>query len=106
MRKIYMALAKYKINLLDEFEQRTDNWSFGDFDSRLSEIKKDSSYHDAKGIIIDAAKNGSWPNTVKRYLCTNYAVFGNVSSELNSTFSPIYSQMSDVEKDSWGFKKP
>jgi hypothetical protein len=101
-----MTLANYKIILLNEFEQRTDNWSFGDFENRLSEVRKNSSYHDAKGIIIDAAKNGSWPHTVKRYLCTNYAAFGNVSCELNSAFSQIYSQMSDSEKDSWGFKKP
>ncbi|MFN1652018.1 hypothetical protein [Vibrio rotiferianus] len=99
-----MALAQYKQRLLDEFEQRTDNWSCGQFESRLRELRKDTSYHDAKGIIIDAAKLGKWPNTVKRYLCTNYAAFGNVSSELNSTFSPIYAAMSESEKKSWGFK--
>ena len=73
-----MALAQYKQRLLDEFEQRTDDWSFGQFETRLKELRKDSSYHDAKGIIIDAAKLGKWPKAVKRYLCTNYAVFGNV----------------------------
>ncbi|HIF9481729.1 TPA: hypothetical protein ACX6SV_002087 [Photobacterium damselae] len=99
-----MALAQYKQRLLDEFEQRTDNWNYGQFESRLGELRKGTSYHDAKGIIIDAAKLGKWPNTVKRYLCTNYAVFGNVSSELNSTFSTIYDAMSDSEKKCWGFK--
>ena len=100
-----MKLAKYKQLILNEFEQRTDDWTFGQFDRRLGELKKDSNYQDAKIIIIEAAKLGKWPNTVKRYLCTNYAVFGNVSSELNSTFSPIYTAMSDSEKESWGFKK-
>ena len=100
-----MALAKYKQTLLNEFEQRTDNWSFGQFENRLRELRKGISYHDAKGIIIEAAKLGQWPNTVKRYLCTNYAAFGNVSSELNSTFSPIYMAMSNDEKKAWGFKE-
>ncbi|WP_050933439.1 hypothetical protein [Vibrio harveyi] len=99
-----MALAQYKQRLLDEFEQRTDEWSFGQFESRLRELRQGTSYHDAKGIIIDAAKLGKWPNTVKRYLCTNYAALGNVSSELNSTFSPIFAAMSDSEKKTWGFK--
>ncbi|WP_217906918.1 hypothetical protein [Photobacterium damselae] len=70
-----MALAQYKQRLLDEFEQRTDNWSFGQFESRLGELKKGTSYYDAKGIIIDAAKLGKWPNTVKRYLLYKLCCF-------------------------------
>lgn len=44
-------LAKYKTKLLDEFEQRNDDWTFGDFENRLKELKSNSSYHDAKTII-------------------------------------------------------
>ncbi|MCE7535641.1 hypothetical protein [Aliivibrio fischeri] len=99
-----MVLAKYKEQLLNEFEQRTDSWSFGTFESRLSELRKGTSYHDAKGIINDAHKLGLWPNTVKRYLFTNYSSFGNVSSELNRTFNEIYSGLSDHEKAFWGIK--
>ena len=42
-------MAQYKIKLLDEFENRADEWGFGDFERRLQELRKDASYHDAKG---------------------------------------------------------
>jgi len=95
-------IAKYKEQLLNEFESRSDEWTFGAFESRLSEIRKGTSYHDAKGIINDAHNSGKWPNTVKRYLLTNFKVFGNVSSELNSTFGEVYTSMSSQDKESWG----
>jgi hypothetical protein len=100
-----MPFAQYKEKLLDEFEARTDEWSFSDFETRLSEVKKGTNYQYAKGIINDAHKIGRWSNTVKRYLITNYNVFGNVSGEFNETFSQVLSSMSDSEKESWGIKK-
>lgn len=95
-------IAQYKEKLLNEFETRDDEWSFGTFEKRLGEIRKGTSYHDAKGIIIDAHNSGRWPNTVKRYLLTNYKAFGNVSSELNRVFNEIYNLMTPEEKKSWG----
>lgn len=99
-----MGMAQYKEKLLNEFEARTDEWSFADFERRLGEVKSGTSYQDAKGIINDAQKSGKWPITVKRYLLTNYKAFGNVSGELTNTFNQIYSSMSDSEKASWGIK--
>ena len=97
-------IAKYKEKLLNEFESRSDNWSFGEFEKRLGEIRKGTSYHDAKGIIIEAHKSGLWPNTVKRYLITNYKSFGSVSMEFSQVFREIYSSMSSKEKQSWGIE--
>ena len=97
-----MAMAQYKEKLLNEFEARSDEWTYGDFERRLGEVRKGASYHDAKGIINDAHKSGRWPNTVKRYLITNFKVHGNVSSEFNDTFNQIISLMSDTEKKSLG----
>jgi len=88
-------LAKYKVKLLDEFEQRTDSWSFGHFEQRLKELKKDSYYQDAKGIITDAHKAGKWEKTVKRYALSNYIAFGNSSL---SFFNEIWLKLSDEEK--------
>ncbi|EHK2867749.1 hypothetical protein C4G74_RS22970 [Vibrio parahaemolyticus] len=99
-----IELSEPEKQLLNEFEHRKDHWSFGQLESRLSELVEGATYQDVKGTIINAAKLGKWPNTVKRYLCTNYAAFGNVSGELNSTFSPIYNSMSESEKAAWGFK--
>jgi hypothetical protein len=97
-----MPLAKYKEKLLNEFEQRTDDWSFGDFEERSSELKPGTNYQHVKGIIIEAHKLGLWPETVKRYLLTNYKSFGNVSCEYNSIFSKIHSSLSEKEKQYWG----
>lgn len=99
-----MTIAKYKQKLLDEFESRADNWSFGDFEARMLELKpgNNNSYHDAKSIINEAHKLGKWPNTVKRYLCTNFKAFGNVSGEFNTTFSQVLNSMTDLEKEQFG----
>lgn len=95
-------MAQYKIKLLDEFESRSDEWGFGDFERRLQELRKGASYHDAKGIINDAHRQGNWPNVVKRYLSTNFKAFGNVSAELNETFSQVVSTMTSQEKEALG----
>ncbi|WP_273046906.1 hypothetical protein [Pseudoalteromonas sp.] len=97
-------IAQYKEKLLNEFESKTEEWTFGKFESRLCELRKNASYQDAKGIIIDAHNAGKWPKTVKRYLLTNYKAFDNVSSELTSVFNDVYSGMSSSEKTQWGLE--
>ena len=96
-----MKMAKYKENLLNEFEVRSDEWTYADFERRLTELRSGTNYQNAKGIINDAFNCGKWPMTVKRYLLTNYKAFGNVSAEFTTTFNQIYSSMSDGEKESW-----
>ncbi len=96
------SIAQYKERLLDEFENRTDEWTYGQFESRLYELRANTSYHDAKGIIIEAHKIGRWPNAVTRYILTNYNAHGNVSSELNDVFNSVYSQLSSADKKAWG----
>jgi len=94
-------LAQYKVNLLNEFEQRTDNWTFGNFENRLKELRKNTIYQDAKGIISTAHNLGTYPITVKRYILTNYRCFGNVSSELNNVLQDVYAGLSEQDKKSW-----
>lgn len=96
----YMAL--YKLKLLDEFEDRRDLWTFGDFENRLMDLWRGATRHDAIGIINAAHKERRWPRTVKRYLLTNYRVFGNVSSELERTFAEVLATMSVQERAEWG----
>ncbi|MEM5529581.1 hypothetical protein WN093_12210 [Gammaproteobacteria bacterium AS21] len=95
-------MAKYKETLLNEFEARDDDWSFGDFDRRISELKKDANYQDSKMAIIEAHKVGGWPNTIKRYLLTNYRSFGNVNIELHTVFNSMCDSLTDEEKAHWG----
>ena len=42
-----MTIAKYKEKLLDEFEVRTDAWTYADFEKRMCELKpgRNNSYH-------------------------------------------------------------
>ncbi|HDS0935321.1 MULTISPECIES: hypothetical protein [Pseudomonas] len=96
----YMAL--YKLKLLDEFEERIDLWTFADFEKRLIELWRGATYHDAKGIINAAHKERRWPRVVKRYLLSNYKVFGNVSSELERTFAEVLAAMNEQERAEWG----
>ena len=95
-------LALYKLELLDEFESRRDTWTYADFEQRLSQLRPTTTYHDAKGIINAAHKEGGWPKTVKQYLLTNYKVHGNVSSEFTDTFADVVAAMTDAEKQAWG----
>lgn len=60
-------MALYKLKLLDEFEDRTGLWTFGDFENRLMELWRGATRHDAKGIINAAHNERRWPRTVKRY---------------------------------------
>ena len=97
-----IKLAIYKEKLLNEFEKRTDDWTHAHFEKRLKEVRRNTSYHDAKGIISDAHKSGLYPNTVKRYILTNYLSFGNVSSELNNVLRDVYATLSEQDKKNWG----
>ncbi|WP_233444391.1 hypothetical protein [Pseudomonas monteilii] len=95
-------MALYKLKLLDEFDDRTDLWTFGDFESELMVLWRGAKQHDAEGIIKAAHKERCWPRAVKRYLLTNYRVFGNVSSELQQTFAEVVATMSVQERAEWG----
>ena len=97
-------LTQYKETLLNEFEQRTDKWTYGHFENRLGEIRKNTSYHNAKGIISTAHDLGTYPNTVKRYILTNYSSFGNVSSELNNVLQDVYAGLLEQDKKDWNIK--
>jgi hypothetical protein len=78
-------MAKYKQQILDEFEARTDDWKFGTFENRLREISpKNGHYQNAKMIISEAHDKGLWPKTVERYVRTLYETFNNLPSELNN----------------------
>lgn len=96
-----VKIEQYKEWLLNEFESRSDEWSFGAFENRLSEIRKGASYHDAKTVIIEAHDAGLWPNTVNKYILTNYKVFGNVSGELTQILNDVYASLSSEEKIFW-----
>lgn len=95
-------MALYKLKLLDEFEDRTGLWTFGDFENRLMELWRGATRHDAKGIINAAHNERRWTRTVKRYLLTHYRAFGNVSSELQRTFAEVLAAMSEQEQAQWG----
>ena len=97
-------MALYKLKLLDEFEDRSDLWTFGDFENRLMDLWRGATRHDAKGIINAAHKERRWPRTVKRYLLTNYKAFGNVSAELEQTFMEVVAAMTSQEKAEWGLQ--
>lgn len=92
-----MTLAKYKEQLLNEFEARNDDWNFYDFEKRMKELKKGTYYQDAKMIILDAHKKGSWPKTVKRYLTSNAAIMGNWMDIANE----IMESLSKEEQEEW-----
>ncbi|EPJ48334.1 MAG: hypothetical protein OFPII_06650 [Osedax symbiont Rs1] len=97
-------LAKYKEKLLNEFESRTDDWSFGDFERRITEIKSGAYYQDAKMAIIEGHRVGSWPNTVQRYLLTNHKAFGSVSIEFHDIFNQICTNLNTEEKKIWDIR--
>ncbi|WP_336334768.1 hypothetical protein [Pseudomonas putida] len=99
-------MALYKLKLLDEFEDRRDLWTFGDFENRLMDLWRAAIRHDAKGIINAAHKERRWPRTVKRYLLSNYQAFGNVGSELEQTFAEVLAAMSAQERAEWGLQSP
>jgi len=97
-------LAKYKEEILSEFEQKSDEWNFADFEERLKKYKKNASYHDAKSIISEAHNSGLYPKTVKRYILTNYCLYGNVSTELSDVLQDVYKNLTPQEKEYWGIQ--
>lgn len=76
-----MKLSQIKKNVLNQFEVRSDEWTFSDFERAIS-AAVGGSYQSAKLVIVAADEQGSWPKTVERYIRTNYAAFGNVPVEL------------------------
>ncbi|WP_313201295.1 hypothetical protein [Pseudomonas sp.] len=98
-------LALYKLDLLDAFENRKDDWTYIDFEKLLTKVRPSANYQDAKGIIIAAHKDGSWPKTVKRYLLSNYRVHQNVSSEFNEVFAAVVATLTEEEKQVWGLSE-
>ncbi|MCM5507325.1 MULTISPECIES: hypothetical protein [unclassified Vibrio] len=99
-----MAIAQYKLKALDEFEKRIDEWGYGDFENRITELRSNTNFQDAKMAIIEGHKAGNWPKTVKRYLLTNYQSFGNVSCEFIDIFNEIIAGMSEDERRNWSLK--
>ncbi|MDZ3991350.1 hypothetical protein [Pseudomonas sp. Teo4] len=95
-------MALYKLNLLDQFENRRDAWTFADFEKSLVDAWRGVVRQDAKSIINAAHQEKKWPKTVKRYLLTNYKAFGNVSSEFDKTFADVVASMSPQERATWG----
>lgn len=94
-------LSQTKQKVLNEFESRTDEWTFGQFEAALSEAMgaRYGNYQDAKSTIADADREGAWPNTVKRYVLSNYKSFGNVPGELTSIAQRIFSELSEAERE-------
>jgi len=78
-------ISKTKAAVLNTFEARTDEWSFGEFESALEEAmgKSYGNYQTAKMTIIEADQDGRWPLTVERYIRSNFKAFGNLPVEMN-----------------------
>lgn len=76
-----MTISQAKKAVLDEFEARTDDWSFGEFERAITAVAG-GNYQTAKMTILQADEQGSWPKTVERYIRTNRAAFGNTPVEL------------------------
>lgn len=73
-------LAQSKINVLNEFEARADDWSFVDLEKRLS----GNNYHQAKELVYQAYKEGEWPKVVKHYLQDNFRTMGSFPGKFSS----------------------
>ncbi len=78
-------LSQTKISVLNSFESRTDDWSFGEFERSLEAAmgKNYGNYQTAKMTIVEADKEGRWPETVKKYVLSNYSAFGSSPAELS-----------------------
>lgn len=96
-------LSLTKINVLNSFEARTDNWSFELFEKELQNAMGDTygNYQTAKMTILEANKEGRWPNTVKRYILSNYKKNNNSPGELINIFNQIWSSLTEQEKSYW-----
>ena len=78
-------MSQQKIRVLDAFEARTDDWTYGDFERALEESMgaRYRNYQDGKMTIIEANREGHWPKTVERWIRSNHKAFGNLPSEMN-----------------------
>lgn len=76
-----MKISQAKQAVLNRFEARTDEWSFGDFDRAITAAAR-GDHQTGKLTIVQADEQGSWPKTVERYIRTNYAALGNLPGEL------------------------
>ncbi|WP_422473667.1 hypothetical protein [Endozoicomonas sp. ALB032] len=99
-------LSQTKRCVLDQFESRTDDWTFGAFEQALKKATGNSygNYQTAKLTINSAAKEGLWPKTVKRYVLTNFAALGSSPAELTSICTQYLTSMDKAEKQRWGIK--
>lgn len=79
-------ISQLKTRVLDAFEARTDDWTFGHFDRELEQSmgSQYGNYQTAKMTIIEADSVGRWPKTVERWIRTNFKAFGNLPIEMNS----------------------
>lgn len=77
-------LSNTKITVLNQFEARVDEWTFGDFEQALKQAmgSEYGNYQTAKMAIVEADREGRWPETVRRYTSTISRSFGNVPQEL------------------------
>ena len=84
-------ISQTKVSVLDEFEARTDEWKFGEFESALEKAmgKSYGNYQTAKMTILEADKDGRWPRTVEQYVRSNFKAFGNLPVELNAIGSQL-----------------
>ncbi len=62
-------ISEAKKRVLDQFEQRQDEWTFGDFDNALQKSmgSRYKNYKDSVSTIHLANRQGKWPKTVERY---------------------------------------
>lgn len=96
-------LSKTKVQLLDQFEARTDKWASGVFEKALEQAMgaRYVNYQTAKSTIAEADHDSRWPNTVKRYVLSNYRAFGNSPAELVSIATRILAGLTEEEKSYW-----
>lgn len=79
-------ISRKKTNVLDEFEARADEWTFGEFEAALENSmgRNYGNYQTAKLTIIEADRDGRWPRTVERYIRSNFKAFGSLPVEMHA----------------------
>ena len=100
-------LSQERIRVLNQFESKAANWTYGSFESALSKEmgRRYGNYQTAKATIMMAAEDGRWPKTVKRYVLTNYVANGNSPAGLVDICRQLLMSMSSQEKESWNLPK-
>jgi hypothetical protein len=100
-------LSQTQVEVLDQFESRTDEWTFLVFEKALEQAMgaRYGNYQTAKSTIVEADRDGRWPNTVKRYILSNYRAFGNSPIELVTIANRILAGLSEEEKAYWSLPK-